>query len=327
MTWQPWAFAVGAVLAVAIGAILSGIEIGLYTINRVRLSVRAGHGDRKAIRIQEVLKKPVRMFSTLMVATNIANYLSSYCTAGVIDHFGFTPGQSVLINALLLVPILFIFGETLPKDLFRTHTDRWSYAWSGFFEAVSKVLTWIGLVPLVELAGNAAAKVLGSDSTEAITARQRMSQLIKEGMGTGVLTEAQTTLADRALSLRDRSVQSVMVPWKKMLCIAPDADQKARELHMRYRSHTRLPVMDREGRVIGILSLLDALLEPGKTTRELMQPPLEFGPSVSVREALRRMREARQTMAIIVQGGKSTPVGMVTIKDLIEPLIGELAVW
>lgn len=327
MNWEPWAFVVGGLVAVAIGALLSGIEIGLYTINRVRLSVRASHGDRQANRIQEVLKSPVRMFATLMVATNIANYTSSYCTAGVINHFGFTPGQSVLINALVLVPVLFIFGETLPKDLFRTHTDQWSYAWSGFFHAVSRLLTWTGLVPLVELVGNVFAKVLGSDSSEAATARQRMSQLIKEGMGAGVLTQAQTTLADRALSLRERTVQSVMVPWKAMLCIAPDADQKARELHIRYRAHTRLPVVDRDGRVIGVLSLLDALLEPSKSTRELMQPPLNLTPNISVREALRTMRESRQTMAIIVQPVRGTPLGMVTIKDLIEPLTGKLAAW
>jgi CBS domain containing-hemolysin-like protein len=325
--WVMVLFVAGGVLGLIFSALFSGIETGLYTINRVRLSVRAGHGDLRGKYLLALIQNPVRMLATLLVANNIANYAASYCMAGILDRLKFSPVQAIALNVVVMVPLLFVFGEVLPKDLFRTHTDRWTYVFARFLEIVRRLLTWTGLVPLVELIGRVAARVLRSDTTTAATARQRMSVLIKEGMGAGVLTEAQTTLADRALSLRERTVQSVMVPWKSMLCIAPDADQKARELHIRYRTHTRLPVVDKDGKVIGILSLLDALLDQGKSTRDLMQPPLNLAPDVSVREALRRMREARQTIAIVVQPAKGAPLGMVTIKDLIEPLTGKLAAW
>lgn len=320
-------FGLGALVAMMLSAMFSGIETGLYTINRVRLAVRASHGDRRALRLQRYLANPNRMLSTLLVGNNLVHYGMSFCIAAIIDSFHLSPGSAIAINAAVVIPVLFIFGETLPKDLFRTYTDRWSYSLAGFLTVVEKILLFTGLVPLVQTVGNFAAKRLGTDDTAGATARQRMSQLIKEGMGAGVLTEAQTTLADRALSIRDRTVQSVMVPWKRMLCIAPDAGQQARELHIRYRSYTRLPVVDHDGRVAGILSLLDALLEPQKSTRELMTPPLIFEPDTPLREALRRMREERQPMAIVAQPGKPQPIGLVTIKDLIEPLTGELGAW
>ena len=320
-------FGLGALVSMCLSALFSGIETGLYTINRVRLTVLASHGDRRAIRLQRYLANPTRMLSTLLVGNNLVHYGMSFCAAAIIDSFGVSPGAAVVINACVVIPTLFIFGDTLPKDLFRTYTDRWTYSLAWLLAATEKILVFTGLVPLVQAAGNLVAKALGSDDTAAATARQRMSQLIKEGMGAGVLTEAQTTLADRALAIRERTVRSVMVPWKRMLCIAPDAGQQARELHIRYRSYTRLPVIDRDGRVVGILSLLDALLEPQKTTRELMQPPLVFTPDTPVRDALRRMREQRQPMAIITQSGRIQPIGLVTIKDLIEPLTGELGAW
>jgi CBS domain containing-hemolysin-like protein len=251
----------------------------------------------------------------------------SFCLAAIIESFHVSPGSAVLINAGILIPLMFIFADTLPKDLFRTHTDRWTYSLAGFLTAVEQVLVYTGLVPLVQTVGNFAAKKLGTDDTAGATARQRMSQLIKEGMGAGVLTEAQTTLADRALAIRDRTVRSVMVPWKRMLCIAPDAGQQARELHIRYRTYTRLPVVDRDGQVVGILSLLDSLIEPQQSTRELMTPPLIFTPETPLREALRRMREERQAMGIVALPGRLQPIGLVTIKDLIEPLTGELGAW
>jgi putative hemolysin len=316
-----------AMIALVFSALFAGLETGLYTLNRVRLTVRASRGDQAAARLQQILGNPTNMLSTLLVANNLVHYVESYCIAMLISYFGFTPGQSIAINACLLVPLLFIFADTLPKDLFRTHTDRWSYKLSGFLIAVRTILRYTGLVPLVEAVGNLVAKLLGTENTSGSSARQRMSQLIKEGMGAGVLTEAQTTLADRALAIRDRAVRTVMVPWKKMLCIAPDADRKARELHIRYRSYTRLPVVDRDGKVVGILSLLDSILDPEKSTRQLMQPPLNLTPDTPVREALHRMRSERQSMAIIIHPTRGLPLGMVTIKDLIEPLVGELGAW
>src|SRR6267142_2727621 len=116
--YHPLIFGVVALLAMILSALFSGIETGLYTINRVRLTVRASHGDRRASRLQNYLANPNRMLSTLLLGNNLAHYGQSYCIAAIIDHFGFSPGQSVLINAGVLIPVIFIFCETLPKDLF-----------------------------------------------------------------------------------------------------------------------------------------------------------------------------------------------------------------
>jgi Mg2+/Co2+ transporter CorB len=71
--WVMVLFVAGGVLGLIFSALFSGIETGLYTINRVRLSVRAGHGDLRGKYLLALIQNPVRMLATLLVANNIAN--------------------------------------------------------------------------------------------------------------------------------------------------------------------------------------------------------------------------------------------------------------
>ncbi|MCH8165890.1 MAG: DUF21 domain-containing protein [Planctomycetes bacterium] len=320
-------YGVLSLLGVVLSALFSGLETGLYTLNRVRLLVRAGRRDRSAMRLHGELEHPNRLLTTLLLGNNIANYLGTFGVAAILNQLGFNALLSVVINAAILIPVLFVLGETLPKDLFRTHTDRWSYAWSGFLVACRRLFTWIGLVPIVQVFGTLVSRVIGSDAALEPTARQRISQLIKEGVGVGVLSESQTTLADRALAMRDRTVSTEMIPWRNVVTLPLDADHPTRRALMRRRDFTRFPVVDAAGRAVGILSLLDALVEPSKPTRQLMTVPMTLEPTMRVREALRTMRSQRQSMAIAVDPSSAHPVGLLTLKDLVEPITGELGAW
>src|SRR5690242_7607943 len=110
--YHPLIFGVLALLAMILSALFSGIETGLYTINRVRLTVRASHGDRRAVRLQNYLANPNRMLSTLLMGNNLAHYVVSFSVAAIIDEFGIAPGSAIAINACLLIPLMFIFADT-----------------------------------------------------------------------------------------------------------------------------------------------------------------------------------------------------------------------
>jgi putative hemolysin len=315
------------IVGLVMSALYSGLETGLYTINRVRLMVRASHHERTAERLRRFTQNPNHMLATLLLGNNIANYAGSFGIAAILDYHGVGPGKAILINAGILIPLLFIFGETLPKDLFRTHTDRWSYALSALLTATSRLLTVIGLVPVVQSFGWMLSRLAGADTAAAVTARQRMSQLIKEGVSVGVLSEHQTTLADRALALRDRTVGDEMIPWSRVDRVPLDASPQRRNEMVNAQRHNRLPIVDREGRVAGLVAALDCLLTPDQPTRELLHETMELSRDTSVRDALRLMRRKRCPMAIVVNRRSKQPVGIVTFKDLVEPLTGELAAW
>jgi CBS domain containing-hemolysin-like protein len=315
-----------AALGLALSALFSGLETGIYTINRVRLLVRSERGDAGARRLLDEVNRPDRLLATLLVANNVANYLGTFSVASILQLMGVGPLRALLVNAAIVVPAIFVFGETLPKDLFRTHTDAWTYRWSWLLGWSRRVLTWTALVPLVRAFGGLGTRVLGGQPPGFSTARQRISELIREGRGAGLLSESQTTLADRALALHARVVADEMTPWSRVVRVQLGAAPPAREEVMRQSNFTRLPVVDRDGRVAGILCVLDALLRPQAPTAQLMSEPLTVAPGTPIAEAIRALRHGRAAMAIVA-GTDGKPRGLVTIKDLVEPLTGELVAW
>jgi len=315
-----------AVLGVFLSAVFSGMETGLYTLNRVRLTVRAARRQRRAVRLRRELGHQNRMLSTLLIGTNAASYLVSYTIARLLHALAIDDWMIIGIEVLAVTPLLFVFAETLPKDLFRTHADNWMYPLSGVLVASKWAFRLIGLLPIVQLVGLLVERMLGSSSHDAVSARQRISQLIKEGVSTGVLTEFQTTLADRALAMRNRTIETEMIPWNRVATLHRDAERPQRETLIRRRNFTRMPVVDDTGAPVGILSSLDALLEPDRPTAELMIELLTFAGDTPVRDALRSMREARRKMAVVI-APDGRPRGLVTLKDLVEPVTGELGAW
>lgn len=307
-------------------AVFAGMETGVYTMNRVRLTVRAARGQRNAVRLRRELGRQNRTLSTLLIGTNAASYLLSYSIARLLHGLALEDWTLIAIEALAVTPVLFVFAETLPKDLFRTHADNWMYTLSPVLVAAKWVFRLVGLLPIVQVVAQLVARVLGSSSAVAETARQRISQLIKEGVGSGVLTESQTTLADRALAMRNRTISTEMIPWNRVATVHRDAERPQRETLIRQRNFTRMPVVDDSGVVVGVLSSLDALLDPGRPTAELMIDPLTFDGRTPVRDALRAMRESRRKMAVVV-AANGRPRGLVTLKDLVEPMTGELKAW
>jgi CBS domain containing-hemolysin-like protein len=88
-----------------------------------------------------------------------------------------------------------------------------------------------------------------------------------------------------------------------------------------------MPVVGGPDEVIGIVSWVDLLLNPETPTDQLVRPPLSISPRATVLEALTRLRAERRAMAIVRDGDSGRPLGIVTMKDLVEPLTGRLAAW
>jgi len=327
MTWElaMWALVAGA--GVMLSAFFSGVETGLYIINRVRLTVRANHGETAATTLRRILSHPTRMLGTILIGNNIANYVGTFGVAAMLDRLGVGDVRALVINAAVLIPLLFVFGEVLPKDLFRTHTDRWSYRCAGFLNWIQRLLQWSGLLWIALGFGTLVSRLLGGSGEVALKGRQRMSQLFKEGLGAGVLSESQSTLADRALALRGRTVEMEMIPWRHTVSVRLDSTRRELDLVLGKHSFTRYPVIDEAGQVKGVLTTLAAVISPDSDVHALTEGIVMLNAQAPIHDALRRMREQRSRLAVVVTGSDDRPVGIVTLKDLVEPLTGELQAW
>jgi putative hemolysin len=321
-----WLWVALALAGLGASALFSGLEIGIYTLDRVKLAVGASAGVPAAVRLQRELDRPDRLLATLLVGNNAVNYLGTLAIAMLLERSGVAPGAAIVVNTAVVVPSLLILGEILPKDLFRTFTDRWTYRFAGLLRGLRWGLTAIGVLPLVLGIGRLASRLLGEAPTPGRTAAARIGQLVREGAGAGAVSGEQASMVDRALSMRRRRVSGEMLPWAQVATVPAEAPPSTRARLLRDRPFSRVPVVDRRGRVVGVLAALDALLDPERATADLMTPPLRLAPDLPAMEALRQMRLARARMAI-VENAAGAPEGIVSVKDLVEPLTGDLVAW
>ena len=308
------------ILGTLLSALFSGLETGLYTMNRVRLELRVAAGDRTALILASLIARPRRMLAVILLGNNAANQLGAWSIARMLHGAGMGQLASIVIDTLILVPLLLIVAEVLPKDLFRAHGDRWCHRLAQPLRIFELILTWTGIALLVDWFGWLVSRLVGGNPQPEASARHRMSDLLKEGIDAGVLSSRQTALLDRALQLREHTVEDLMVPWSNVSRLSNEADRSALNTAIQ-SGWSRLPVVDGNGSVTGILSILD-LSSKDQDIRDIeLSDPLPLSPHTHADAALRSLRAHHASMAI-VRSTNGSPLGMVTIKDLARPLIG-----
>jgi len=321
-------------LGIAGAALCAGYETGMYSVNRIRLNIRLAANDPSAKRLKRELDHSNRLLATLLIGVTVFGDLSAVGITTLLEHTGISDALIVALNAIILTPILFIIGDAVPKELFRTGADRLTYLLTPLVIVLRWCFTLLLVLPLVVEFGKRAAKLVkGSPESGLETPRQAIAALLKEGVQHGILSEAQTTMLDRALLLRDTRIRGEMIPWSKVRAISTTWDYKQLTDMLTRSSFSRYPVIDAGGRVVGTVDHLRLCLSLGsdrgaaaqgvaRLIATLTAPPIVLDPDDSVRDGLMKLRAADAWIGIVMSGGK--PVGVVTASDLIEPLVGSV---
>ncbi len=312
-------------------AVFSGLETGVYTLNRVRLHLLAHQGRTSARLLQGMIRRPNRLLGTLLIGNNIANFAASMGITALLEAAAFGDWMLVLIPALLLTPLLFVFGEVLPKDFFQNFTDHVTYHFARMLWALQWLLRLTLLLPFVDLFSRAVAWLLHADRDAgwSIHPRRAVTQLIKEGLGYGLLSPYQSDMIDRVLHPTETQVRDAMIPWAEVHVVRVDQPPEAVWAMANRLPHTRFPVLDRTEHVIGVLDVFDVLLrdpDDCPPLKELVRPLPHLDPAMTLQAALVELRSARSPMGLVVDD-RGRPAGIVTAKDLVEPITGELEVW
>lgn len=316
----------------------SAAEIAGYSVNRVRLGLRVSRKDRSALRLERELAHPGRMLASLIIITNLAGYLLAEGVSRIAEappDQPASPWRDVLLDVAIITPIMLILGEALPKELARVEADRLAYVFAAPLSIARTLLTWIGVLPLVMwasrrgelLAGLAAADQSGAkDEGNLADARQRIAVLLREGVSAGGLSESQSGLVDRALALKTIRVRDEIVPWEMVRVVHAGSDRASALRQIGNSPHSHFPVYDRRSdRVIGVLRQLDLYVRPHERVESLVKQPAMLSPDMPVVEAIALIAASPARFGVVEQNGR--PVGIVTAKDLFEPLTGELPDW
>lgn len=310
-------------------ALVSGVETGIYTINRVRLHVLAHIAGSNAAVLERLLRRQSQVIVTLLVGNNLFDYLSSLAIGSLLHNAGYREWSQVGINAAILTPVTLVFGQIVPKDLFRSHSDL-TYHFARPMWWLQKLLTITGIVPLVQGLTILLRKATGSkEDPEAIAHPRRVvSQLMRESMGHGVISPYQSNMIDRALEFGDLTVADVMQPWKSATTVRTTQDAEAVWSLADRIPYSRVPLLDPTGAPVGLIEVAQVLAHDPATCpplETLARPIARLLQRMKLPDALDKLQRKGCAMGVVMEGHR--PIGLVTVKDLVEPIVGELEVW
>jgi putative hemolysin len=333
-----WLLACAA--CVLLSAFFSGAETGMYCLNRMRLRLAAHEKQHAATRLQRLLSDQAGLLFTTLVGTNAANYLAPICLVTVFLHFlqsaesehlrAVYEHKAELLTTLILTPILFIFGEIVPKNVFQRQADRYMMLIATPLSAAYQAARVTGLLVLQRQISRFLRSRLGRQtaSTSALHPKLEMYQMLREGAADGALTTAQMFILQRIPTLKALRIANVMTPRSSSVMLNAIASRREILDTIRHSPYSRLPVYRGErANVIGIVHILDVLTAPADSSlTQCLQPLLTLNYTTPVMKALTALQRGGQRMAVVVdRSGRC--LGLVTIKDLVEEIVGELAAW
>ncbi|HPS94157.1 MAG TPA: CNNM domain-containing protein [Deltaproteobacteria bacterium] len=320
------AYAILLVILVALSAFFSSSETAYMRANRFRIRRLAEGGNAGARRVEEILKEPGRLISTILLGNNFVNILASaIATALFISLFG---EQGILYATIAMTVILLIFGEIIPKTIAAYRP----YGVAMLFSRLIKLIITL-LYPLVHVISLAAQVFLAlfgvkKDKLEDLT-EEDVGSVISMGHKEGFIPETKAKMLIGIMDMDSVPVRKIMLPMNEMVFISLASSFEDVVKTVTTRNHSRYPVYkDRRDNIVGYLHIRD------------MWPFIEKRREFKVRECMREAHFVPETKSILTQlidfqnmhlhmafvvDEYGTVKGGITLEDIIEEITGDIA--
>lgn len=319
-----------ALLGLFLSGFFSGAETGLYRANRLRLHLGVRRRDPQALRLASVLDDEQGALSVTLVGTNFANYATTTAVAYLFaELLQLGETGSELYTVAIVTPIIFVFGEMVPKNLFQLHPDKLLGYGSHLLAIANRLFRLTGIVWGLKRLAAALNRLAGTDSQRvgALGSKWRVAGMLQEALAGDTLGKDQSDLIDRVCRLSETPLHTVMVPRDRVRVIAADAGRRALLRIERKTGYAQLPVFDATSRRIIGTAKVDELLQSTdwQVVGDRLAQPLTLRPHETVAAAIASLQRANASMAVVIDRGGQM-LGIVTLKDLLGEVLGELAV-
>ncbi len=326
-----------AIVTVVLSAVFSGLETGMYRVSRlrVRLGAEKGHWPHRIL--SRILPDGAGLLLSLLVANNLANYVATSSITYLLLEAVQSEHKAELFATAVTAPLLFVFAESTPKNVFLYRADALMAFFSPMLLATHRLLTWCGIVPLLKGLSYLFGRVTGASSSSrsmiASAQRHQVRAILRETHEEGILSPVQTDIVDRIVNIPGLRLNGVMVPLSQVQSVDVRSDRTALLNKLRRYSWTRLLVWEKTPpNIIGFVNIYDALScdEPFDDLRPFIKPLRKMDGSTPVIDAIDIMRRDELKIVLVMRSrrpGHELPIGIVTMKDLVEELLGELAEW
>ena len=314
---------IALIILIVLSAFFSASETAFSSLNEIRLKSRADAGDTKAARVLALSKNFDSLLSTILIGNNVVNIAAaSIATVLFTRLVGQTYGPTVSTIALTLVVL--IFGEITPKGMAKEIPETFAFAFSPVLQALVILFTPLNFV--FTKWKNFLARRFRCAESDTITEGELMT-MVSEAENDGELTDRESELIRSAIEFDDVEVEDVLTPRVDVIAVSDDTPLDEVADVFAESGFSRLPVYhETVDNIIGVVHEKDyftARRDGHDELASLVRPTLYTTASTQISSLLRTLREGRHHMAVVLDEYGGT-LGIVTLEDILEELVGEI---
>ena len=329
---------------IAVNALFAATEIAVISLNETKVRRMAEGGDKKAAKMLRMVTEPTGFLSTIQICITLAGFLGSAFAA---DNFsdklvnwlindcgvsGVSPSAldtiSVIIITLVLSYFTLVLGELVPKRIAMKRPEGIARAVSGLMIGMTTVLRPI--IWLLTVSTNGMLRLCGidpEDNAEEVS-EEEIIMMLDEGEEAGSIESGEKELIKNVFSLNDTTAENVMVHRSQVTFLKRDEARTTLLNEIAESGYSRFPVYGENiDDIVGILYAKTYLTAQSKGERcemkDFLLPPRFVHASTRINSILLDMQREHTHMVIVVDdyGGV---IGIITLEDILEELVGEI---
>ncbi len=320
-------------LCVIGGAYFAATESSFSAVNKIKIKTLADNGNKRARGVLYVLNRFEKALATLLVGNNvtkiaaasvatvIATQMFAHKGSDFINSFGFSIACSTASTA-----VVFLFSEMIPKSFANDRSETVSL----FFQRSLRVLMRV-LAPIAGffiLISNAVTRLFSKTEVDPSFTEEELKDILETVEEEGVVDEEQGDMLKSALEFGDTVASDIMTMTRDVEALDVNLPNKEILNSLRTVVHSRIPVyVGSIDRVIGTLRIRTFLLEyrrnPNVNVRSLLTAPYFVREDAKIDDILTEMRQHKRHIALVRDEQKKL-LGIVTIEDILEELVGEI---
>ena len=313
---------VALVILVAFSAYFSATETAFTSLNRIRMKTKADNGNRAAARALAISEEYDKLLTTILIGNNIVNIaMASVCTL-LFVHLLADAGATV--STVVSTVVVLIFGEVTPKSLAKEMPEKFAMFSAPFLRLLMVVLTPFAF--LFTQLKNLLGKVIRNTEDRRMT-QEELLMLVDEVQQEGGLGKDEHQLLRSAIEFNDRDAEDILTHRVDLEAVC--VRDNARDISKVFDDSrfSRLLVYDEDiDDIVGVIHQSDFyndVVLRGKALQDIMTQPLFVPKSLKISDLLKLLQKKKSHIAIVNDGYGGT-LGIVTMEDILEELVGEI---
>lgn len=312
-------------LLIGLSSFFSSAETALTTANRVRIRALIEEGNKRAVILQKVLDDYSKMLSAILIGNNVVNISASALTTTLAMKIWGSYAVSICTGALTLIVLL--FGEIVPKNAATLNSEKVSLAYAPIIYFLIRLLT--PLIFLVDRLSLGIMRLLHVDpgkKKEQIT-ESELRTYVDVSHEDGVIESEEREMIYNVFDFSDAVARDIMIPRVDMRTVNVEAGYEELLSVFKEYMYTRIPVYQEDhDNIIGLVNVKDFILVEDKSgfqIRDILRDAYYTYEFKKTADLMMEMREKRYNVAFVLNEYGSC-VGMITLEDLLEEIVGEI---